>query len=143
MKKTLSTLLVAALAAPAALLATRAQADAAAPPPAVHQVRMVMEGTTARFEPASLTIRAGDQVRFTTASGGPHNVAFDAGKVTGAAAAALTAGMPNVIAPLSGPFVINAGDSYTVSFAGVPAGRYDISCLPHVAMGMKGVITVQ
>jgi plastocyanin len=142
MKKTLTTLLMAALAAPAAVLATRAQADAA-PPPAVHQVRMVMEGTTARFEPANLTIRAGDQVRFTTTSGGPHNVAFDAAKVTGAAAAALTAGMPDPIAPLSGPFVINAGDSYTVSFAGVPAGRYDITCLPHMGMGMKGVITVQ
>jgi plastocyanin len=142
MNKTLMTLLVAALAAPAAVLATRAQADAA-PPPAVHQVRMVMEGSTARFEPASLTVRAGDQVRFTTTSGGPHNVAFDAAKVTGAAATALTAGMPNQIAPLSGPFVINAGDSYTVSFAGVPAGRYEISCLPHMTMGMKGVITVQ
>jgi plastocyanin len=142
MKKTLTTLLVAALAAPAALLATRAQADAA-PAVTVHQVRMVMEGNTARFVPASLTIRAGDQVRFTTVSGGPHNVAFDPAKVPDAAEARLSAGMPNQISPLSGPFVINAGDSYTVSFAGVPAGTYEISCLPHQAMGMKGSITVQ
>lgn len=139
--RTLLTLAAAALAA-AALPGTRARADAA-PPPAVHQVRMVMDGSTARFEPAALTIRPGDQVRFTTVSGGPHNVAFDAARVTGAARAALSAGMPDQIAPLSGPFVINAGDNYTVSFAGVPAGRYEISCLPHLAMGMKGVITVQ
>ena len=38
---------------------------------------MVMEGTSARFEPANLTIRSGDRIRFTTVSGGPHNVAFD------------------------------------------------------------------
>lgn len=142
MKKTLTTLLVAALAAPAAVLALRAQ-PTAAPAVTVHQVRMVMEGSTARFEPANLTVRAGDQVRFTTASGGPHNVAFDPAKVPDAAEARLSAGMPDQISPLSGPFVINAGDSYTVSFAGVPAGRYEISCLPHQAMGMKGTITVQ
>ena len=141
MKKTLLTLLAAATA-PAAVLVARSEADAA-PAPAVHQVRMVMEGTTARFEPANITVRAGDQVRFITASGGPHNVAFDPAKVPDAAEARLSAGMPNQIAPLSGPFVINAGDSYTVSFAGVPAGRYEISCLPHQAMGMKGVVTVQ
>ncbi|HLM66126.1 MAG TPA: plastocyanin/azurin family copper-binding protein [Longimicrobium sp.] len=142
MKKTLLTLVVAALAAPAAVLASRSEADAA-PTPTVHQVRMVMEGSAARFEPANLTVRSGDQVRFVTASGGPHNVAFDAAKVPDATEARLSAGMPNQIAPLSGPFVINAGDSYTISFAGVPAGRYEISCLPHQAMGMKGVVTVQ
>lgn len=144
MNKTLLTaaLAAAALAAPAAALALRAQANAA-PTPTVHQVRMVMEGSAARFEPARLTVRPGDQVRFVTASGGPHNVAFDAANVPEAARARLSAGMPGQIAPLSGPFVINAGDSYTVSFAGVPAGRYEISCLPHMAMGMKGTITVQ
>jgi plastocyanin len=142
MNKILTAALVAALAAPAAVLALRAQADAA-PTPTVHQVRMVMEGSAARFEPANITVRAGDQVRFVTTSGGPHNVAFDAAKVPDAAKARLSAGMPDQIAPLSGPFIINAGDSYTVSFAGVPAGRYEISCLPHQAMGMKGVVTVQ
>ena len=142
MKKTIAALLFAALAAPVALLATRSEADAA-PPPAQHEVRMVMEGTTYRFEPANLTIRAGDRVRFTTVSGGPHNVAFDPAKVPDAAEARISAGMPGQMSPLSGPFVINAGDSYTVTFAGVPAGRYEYFCLPHQAMNMKGVITVQ
>jgi plastocyanin len=142
MKKTLTILMLAALAAPAALLATRAQAEAAQPP-VQHEVRMVMEGTTYRFEPAALTIHAGDRVRFTTASGGPHNVAFDPAKVPDAAEARISAGMPGQIAPLSGAFVINAGDSYTITFAGVPAGRYEFFCMPHQAMNMKGVITVQ
>jgi plastocyanin len=142
MKKTLMTLLAVAVAAPCAALALRAQADAP-PPPTTHEVRMVLEGTNAQFEPANLTIRSGDRIRFTTVSGGPHNVAFDPAKVPDAAEARLSAGMPGQIQPLSGAFVINAGDSYTVNFAGVPAGRYEYFCLPHVGMNMKGVITVQ
>ena len=142
MKKTLMTLLAAAIAAPSAALALRAQADAPQPP-ATHEVRMVLEGTNARFEPANLTIRTGDRIRFTTVSGGPHNVAFDPAKVPDAAEARLSAGMPGQIQPLSGALVINAGDSYTVSFAGVPAGRYEYFCMPHMGMNMKGVITVQ
>ncbi|WP_420127714.1 plastocyanin/azurin family copper-binding protein [Longimicrobium sp.] len=142
MKKTLITLLAVAIAAPAAALALRAQADPA-PPPATHEVRMVMEGTSARFEPANLTIRGGDRIRFTTVSGGPHNVAFDPARVADAARARLSAGMPGQIQPLSGALVINAGDSYTMTFDGVPAGRYEYYCMPHMGMNMKGVITVQ
>ncbi len=140
MKKTLITLLAVAIAAPCAALALRAQADAA--PPTTHQVRMVLEGTSARFEPANLTIRSGDRVHFTTVSGGPHNVAFDPAKVPDAAEARLSAGMPGQIQPLSGALVINAGESYTVNFAGVAAGRYEYFCMPHMGMNMKGVISV-
>lgn len=111
--------------------------------PKVHEVKMVMEGTAARFEPANLTIKRGDRVRFVTTSGGPHNVAFEADKTPDAAEAALTAGMPDPIAPLAGPLVMNNGESYTITFAGVPAGTYEYICMPHVAMGMKGKITVQ
>lgn len=141
MKKSLTLLMLAALAAPAAVLATRAEADAA-PPPTQHEVRMVLAGTTYRFEPANLTIRSGDRVRFTTASGGPHNVAFDPAKIPDAAEARIGAGMPQQMSPLSGPFVLNAGDSYTVSFAGVPAGSYEFYCMPHMGVNMKGVVTV-
>jgi plastocyanin len=141
MNKMLITLLAAAIAAPAAALALRAQTAAA--PPATHEVRMILEGTHARFEPANLTIHSGDRVRFTTVSGGPHNVAFDPAKVPDAVEPRLSAGMPAQIQPLTGGFVINAGDSYTVTFAGVPAGRYEFYCMPHMGMNMKGVITVQ
>ena len=30
-----------------------------------------------------------------------------------------------------------------ISFAGVPAGVYKIYCTPHLALGMKGAVTVQ
>lgn len=144
MKTTMTMIAAAAvLAVPALVLATRGEAEAA-PAAAVHEVRMVLEGTSARFEPANLTIRAGDRVRFTTVSGGPHNVAFDPAKTPDAAEAALAAGMPGGnIGPLSGALVVNAGESWTMSFAGVPAGRYEYFCMPHAGMNMKGVITVQ
>jgi plastocyanin len=34
-------------------------------------------------------------------------------------------------------------EAYTISFAKVPAGKYDFICTPHAAMNMKGSITVQ
>ena len=115
----------------------------AAAPPAVHVVRMTMSGTTARFEPATLTIHRGDRVRFVVASGAPHNVSFDPAKLPADVRRALTAAMPNPIQPLSGPLLLNAGDSYTISFAGVKPGRYEFFCLPHVGMAMKGTVVVR
>jgi plastocyanin len=141
MKKMLIALAVAATAAPAAVLALRAQSQA--PAQTTHEVKMYMEGANARFEPANLAVRRGDRVRFVTVTGGPHNVWFDPDAVPDAAEAALSAGMPNQMAPLAGPFVTEAGGSYTVSFAGVPAGRYEVLCMPHTGLNMKGIITVQ
>jgi plastocyanin len=144
MKKTLIALTLAAVAAPAAVLALRAQASAPAQAAtATHEVKMYLEGANARFEPANLTVQRGDRIRFVTVNGGPHNVWFDPAKVPDAAEAALSAGMPNQMAPLAGPFVTAAGEAYTVSFANVPAGRYEVVCMPHMAMNMKGIITVQ
>jgi plastocyanin len=122
--------------------APRGAAPAAAPP-AVHVVRMTMTGTTARFEPATLTIHPGDRVRFVVASGAPHNVSFDPAKLPADVRRALAAAMPNPIQPLAGPLLLNAGDSYTISFAGVKPGRYEFFCMPHVGMAMKGTVVVR
>lgn len=115
----------------------------AATPPTTHEVKMVMEGQSARFEPANLTIRAGDRIRFVNVSGGPHNVSFDPAKVPDDVERVLTAAMPNQIQPLWGALVTEPNGAYVVSFAGVKAGRYEFFCMPHMAMGMKGTITVQ
>jgi plastocyanin len=131
---------LAAIATAALALAPLASADA---PPTTHEVKMVMVGTNARFEPANLTIRAGDRVRFINSSGGPHNVSFDPARVPDDAERALSAGMPAQMQPLWGPLVTEANGAYTISFAGVKPGRYEYFCMPHVAMGMKGVLTVQ
>lgn len=113
------------------------------PAPAVHEVRMVQEGSSYRFAPAKLTVKRGDRVKFVMVSGGPHNVAFDAEKVPDAAERALSAGMPDQMSPLAGPLLMKAGESYTVSFAGVAPGTYPFYCMPHMAMGMQGTVTVQ
>ena len=137
-------------AAPAASTDTAAAAGAApatagTPAPITgqtHTVKMVGDDKGYRFEPAELTIKAGDGVKWEMVSGGPHNVAFDQAAV-GAAASALMANMPNQQSPLSSPYFMNAGESYTISFANVPAGKYEYVCTPHLAMNMKGTLTIQ
>ena len=74
-------------------------------------------------------------------SGGPHNVAVQ--NVAAAARSKLSSNMPNQISDLSSPMLLNAGESYQVSFAGVAPGKYDYICTPHIANNMKGSVTVQ
>lgn len=139
-----------AAAAPAAG-ATAAAAPAAAPAAAgamapitgtTHEVQMIGDGTGYKFVPADITIKAGDGIKFIMVSGGPHNVAFDPAAV-GAAKAQLMANMPEQVGELSGKMLLTAGESYTISFAGVAPGTYDFHCTPHLAMNMKGKVTVQ
>lgn len=113
------------------------------PPPQVHEVRMMMEGTTPRFEPATITAHPGDRVRFVVVAGAPHNVSFDPEKLPADVRRVLQASMPNQLQPLWGPLLLNAGDSYTLSLAGVKPGRYEFFCMPHQAMAMKGAIVVR
>lgn len=126
-------------AAPAA-----AGAVAAAPATgATHEVKMIGDQTGYKFEPATLTIKQGDAVKFIMVSGGPHNVAFQ-GVTDAAAKAQLDANMSGAkMGELSGPMVMAPNEAYVVSFAKVPAGTYAYTCTPHAAMNMKGVITVQ
>jgi len=135
-----------AAAAPAAGAAAAPAAGAAAVAPATgktHEVKMTGDATGYKFDPANLTVKQGDAVKFIMVSGGPHNVAFQ--NVTDAAAKAqLDANMPGQkMGELSGPFIMQPNEAYTVSFAKVPAGKYDYICTPHAAMNMKGTITVQ
>ena len=108
-----------------------------------HEVRMVLDGQTYKFDPANLTIKQGDGVKWLMVSGGPHNVAFDPAKIPDDVESVLTANMPNQMMPLSSPYMTQPTESYTISFAGVKPGTYDYVCTPHVMMGMTGKITVQ
>ena len=108
-----------------------------------HTVRMVGDAQGYRFDPAQLTIKAGDGVKWEMVSGGPHNVAFDPAKVPAAAKGQLMANMPNQMGELSSQMFMNVGESYTISFANIPAGTYDYVCTPHLMNGMTGTITVQ
>lgn len=117
----------------------RAAAPAAA---ATHRVRMIGDGQGYRFEPAQLTVAPGDRVEFVMVSGGPHNVQFDEATVP-AAKARLAANMPDAADDLAGPLLTTEGQTYTVSFAGLPAGTYKYVCTPHAAMNMAGTIVVR
>jgi len=121
------------------------QAPAAAPAAsgATHDVNMVLEGSSYKYVPDQLTIKAGDQVRFHNVSGGPHNVSFWADSIPAGAADALKAGMPDQMAPLEGQLLTEPNAIYAVSFANAPTGEYKYYCLPHLALGMKAKITVE
>lgn len=106
-----------------------------------HEVKMLGDEKGFRFEPADITIKAGDGVRWTMVSGGPHNVAFQ--NVAADAKGQLSANMPNQISDLSSPMFMNANEKYEVSFANVKPGKYDYVCTPHLMNNMKGSITVQ
>jgi plastocyanin len=125
---------------------TPEQAPAQAAPAgtgATHDVNMVLEGSKYIYQPAELTIKAGDVVRFHNVSGGPHNVSFWGDSIPKGAADPLKAGMPDQMAPLEGPLLTEPSSTYQVTFAGVPTGEYKFYCLPHLALGMKGKLTVQ
>lgn len=133
-----------------------AAAAAAAPPAAptgalskipatgtTHEVKMVGDDKGYRFEPADIAVKAGDAIKFTMVSGGPHNIAFDPTTIPAAGKAQLDGNMDQKMAELASPLMMNAGESYTISFGGVAPGAYPYHCTPHLAMNMKGTITVQ
>jgi plastocyanin len=108
-----------------------------------HEVKMIGDDKGYRFEPANLTIKSGDAVTFVMVSGGPHNVAFDPATVPADSKAQLDANMDQKLSELSSPMLMNPNEKYTISFGGVKPGQYPYHCTPHLAMNMKGVITVE
>jgi len=109
-----------------------------------HEVKMLQDAQgNYRFDPADLTIKSGDGVKFVMVSGGPHNVAFDPAQIPASAKEQLSSNMQQQVSELSSPMMMNPNETYTISFGQMPAGKYDYHCTPHLAMGMKGTITVQ
>src|SRR5690349_16019895 len=106
-KTTDSTASAPAAEAPAAAPAT-GTATAAPVTGTVHEVKMVGDDKGYRFDPASLTAKAGDGINFVMVSGGPHNIAFDAATVPEDQKAQLQANMPNSPGELSSPMLMNA-----------------------------------
>jgi len=109
----------------------------------MHEVKMYGDDKGYRFEPADLAIKSGDGVKFTVVTGQPHNVAFDPATVPGDSKDQLNANMDQKTAELSSPMLLNPGESYVISFGNVKPGKYPFHCTPHLAMNMRGNITVQ
>lgn len=110
---------------------------------AYHVVKMVGDAKGYRFVPDKLTISAGDGVQFVGVSGNPHNVEFDSAGIPAGSEAQLVANMSKTVAKLRSAPLVSDKDTFTVSFARLPAGDYHIVCPIHVTYNMKGVITVK
>jgi plastocyanin len=109
-----------------------------------HTVNMVGDAKGYRFEPANVTVKQGDGIKFVVVSGGPHNVAFDPATIAADVKPQLDANMgSDKMGELSSNMKMNPGESVTVSFAKIKPGQYPYHCVPHLALNMKGVITVQ
>ena len=104
---------------------------------------MELQGSTYKFDPSNITIKAGDVISFHNKTGGPHNVSFWPDSIPAGAADVLKKNMPDQMAPLEAPLLTEPDAVYKVSFAGAPTGEYKFYCLPHLALGMKGKVTVQ
>src|SRR5688572_1676042 len=109
-----------------------------------HEVKMLGDAQGYRFEPANITVKQGDGIKWVMVSGGPHNVAFDAATVPADVKPQLDANMgTDKMGELSSNMKMNPGESITVSFGNIKPGKYGYVCVPHLAMNMKGVVTVQ
>jgi plastocyanin len=130
-------------AAPAPAAEAPAMAAAPAPTGATIDVSMELVGSTYKYDPATITAKAGDVIKFHNKSGGPHNVAFDGAGIPSGSAAAVDAALgANKMGPLTGALLVEPNAVFTFSTAGLPAGTYNFHCTPHQALGMKGVLTV-
>lgn len=83
------------------------------------------------FEPAKLTICAGDSVTWVNNKAGPHNVVFDED--------AIPAGVDQEAISMSDQLG-EEGDTFTMKFD--KAGTYEYYCEPHRGAGMQGTLTV-
>lgn len=109
-----------------------------------QEVKMIGDAKGYRFEPANVTVKQGDGIKFVVVSGGPHNVAFDPATIPTDVKPQLDANMgTDKMGELSSNMKMNPGESVTVSFANIKPGKYPFHCTPHLALNMKGEITVQ
>lgn len=132
-----------AAATPAAAPAAAAAGTAAPITGTMHEVKMVGDAKGYRFEPANITAKAGDGIKFVMESGGPHNVAFVATAIPAESRAQLDANFgTDKMGELSSGLKMNPGESITISLGGLVAGKYEFNCTPHLAMNMKGVLTI-
>ena len=102
-------------------------------PASAETVKVLMGSNsgTLGFEPATVTIKAGDTVQWVNNKLAPHNVVFDSTKVDSAVATKLN----------HKARVFSPGESYESTFTEV--GEYPYYCEPHRGAGMVGKVIVQ
>lgn len=122
-----------------------AGAIAGSPAPIVGsiiEVQLIGDARGYRFEPAQITARPGDAVKFVVMSGGPHEISFDLAAVPEASRQQLQFNMPNSTDGRS-PLLVAPQEAYTVSLGGLAPGSYPFVSTPRLPQGMKGEIRIQ
>jgi plastocyanin len=139
-----------ALAASAIVLAAcgggeqKAEDTAVADTTAAAPATSAAPAATVGAAPITGTTHEGKMViKYIAVSGNPHNIAIDPAKVPADVKPQLAANFPNPAAELTSPMLLNANDSYTISFGNIKPGAYEFHCTPHLAMNMKQTVTVQ
>jgi plastocyanin len=94
----------------------------------VHEVRM-LSGRGELFEPAELTVKQGDLVRFVLGAG-VHNASFPKDQ-----------NPSGIELPEATPYLQIPGQAHDM-LVELPAGEYNFHCDPHAALGMIGKLTV-
>jgi plastocyanin len=108
---------------------------------ATHDVDMVLEGSNYKYVPAELTVGPNDAVRFHNKSGGPHNVAFWTDSIPSGAGSHIV--LPDPMGPLSSKLVVAPEETIELKLNDAPKGEYKFFCTPHLALGMKGKLSVK
>jgi plastocyanin len=108
---------------------------------ATHDVNMVLDGSNYKYVPSDLTAGPNDVIRFHNKSGGPHNVSFWADSIPSGAASHIA--LPDPMAPLASKLVVAPDEVLEVKLNEAPKGDYKFYCTPHLALGMKGKLTVK
>lgn len=100
-------------------------------------VKMGADNGQLLFEPASITVKPGDTVKWEMNKLGPHNAVFDTAGIPGGDAAIATKLSKSKL-------MFNAGESYETTIpADAPVGTYTYFCQPHRGAGMVGKIVVE
>jgi len=97
-------------------------------------VKMVDKSATEfSFEPADVTVRRGDVIRFVQTSTTPHNVEFKDGPEG-----------TEFNGDRVGPYLLTPDETYEISIDNrFATGVHKYVCTPHAFMGMVGTITVE
>jgi plastocyanin len=104
---------------------------------ATYEVKMGSDSGLLVFEPAQLSIKAGDTVTWVNNKMAPHNVIFDANTIP-------TADKDLATKVSHDQLTFAPGESYSTTFtADMPVGEYTYYCAPHRGAGMVGKITLE
>jgi plastocyanin len=99
-------------------------------------IKMGADNGVLKFEPSSVTVKAGDTVKWMNNKLPPHNIVFDDKNIPGDKALASKLSHDQLM--------FSPGETYEVTITGdMPAGEYNYFCAPHRGAGMAGKIIVE